>query len=62
MSKKKQYHEPGDRNAPCYCGSGVKYKKCHLLTDQGYVKNPEGLLERVASYTTPAKIAVDNSQ
>jgi HEAT repeat protein len=24
---------PG-RNAPCWCGSGVKYKKCHLRTDE----------------------------
>jgi len=22
------------RNDPCYCGSGKKYKKCHLLQDQ----------------------------
>ena len=21
------------RNDPCYCGSGKKYKKCHMLTD-----------------------------
>jgi preprotein translocase subunit SecA len=25
---------PG-RNEPCHCGSGKKYKKCHLPTDQG---------------------------
>ncbi|MEX1367894.1 MAG: SEC-C metal-binding domain-containing protein [Nannocystaceae bacterium] len=23
---------PG-RNDPCWCGSGTKYKKCHLATD-----------------------------
>ena len=23
------------RNDPCYCGSGKKYKKCHLLQEQG---------------------------
>ena len=22
------------RNAPCWCGSGRKYKKCHLNADQ----------------------------
>ena len=22
------------RNAPCHCGSGIKYKKCHLLKQQ----------------------------
>ena len=26
--------EPG-RNEPCYCGSGKKYKKCHLAEDTG---------------------------
>lgn len=25
---------PG-RNAPCWCGSGLKYKKCHLAQDEG---------------------------
>lgn len=25
--------KPG-RNDPCYCGSGLKYKKCHLQADQ----------------------------
>lgn len=25
--------KPG-RNDPCYCGSGVKYKKCHMQADQ----------------------------
>lgn len=24
----------GDRNAPCWCGSGKKYKKCHLAYDE----------------------------
>jgi preprotein translocase subunit SecA len=24
---------PG-RNDPCYCGSGKKYKKCHLVADE----------------------------
>ena len=24
---------PG-RNAPCWCGSGIKYKKCHLASDR----------------------------
>jgi hypothetical protein len=23
-----------DRNAPCPCGSGVKYKKCHKAKDE----------------------------
>lgn len=24
------------RNEPCWCGSGLKYKKCCLLTEQEY--------------------------
>ena len=27
------FQEPG-RNEPCHCGSGEKYKKCHLVLDQ----------------------------
>jgi uncharacterized protein YecA (UPF0149 family) len=23
------------RNDPCHCGSGIKYKKCHLPKDEG---------------------------
>ena len=23
-----------NRNKPCWCGSGVKYKKCHLQADE----------------------------
>jgi methionyl aminopeptidase len=41
-----------NRNDPCYCGSGKKYKKCHMLIDAGkttttvrakprYAKNPQ---------------------
>ena len=26
-------HEIPGRNAPCWCGSGRKYKKCHLAED-----------------------------
>ena len=29
------------RNAPCWCGSGKKYKKCHLLIDQKEVSAHE---------------------
>ena len=29
------------RNAPCWCGSGKKYKKCHLLIDQKEVSARE---------------------
>lgn len=27
--------ERPERNAPCWCGSGTKYKKCHLAEDEG---------------------------
>ena len=27
------HHDLG-RNDPCYCGSGKKYKKCHLREDE----------------------------
>lgn len=34
-----------NRNKPCHCGSGQKYKKCHLLIEQhlesGQVKKLE---------------------
>lgn len=26
------------RNNPCYCGSKLKYKNCHLPQEQGFVK------------------------
>ncbi len=28
---------PG-KNDSCWCGSGIKYKKCHLLKDKLYFK------------------------
>lgn len=30
------------RNDPCPCGSGKKYKKCHLGRDEGASEGPEG--------------------
>ncbi|MBT7811288.1 MAG: hypothetical protein HN550_08205, partial [Deltaproteobacteria bacterium] len=29
------------RNAPCWCGSGKKYKKCHMEKGQKQVPLPE---------------------
>jgi methionyl aminopeptidase len=29
--------KPPGRNEPCWCGSGKKYKKCHLRADQGQI-------------------------
>jgi hypothetical protein len=28
---------PG-RNEACWCGSGVKYKRCHMVSDQSRVR------------------------
>jgi preprotein translocase subunit SecA len=28
------------RNDPCPCGSGKKYKKCHMLIDEGVEAGP----------------------
>ncbi len=35
-----------DRNAPCWCGSGKKYKKCHLGRDSQPKENPWAALEK----------------
>ena len=32
-----------ERNKPCHCGSGKKYKKCHILLDRGWKKNIDEL-------------------
>jgi hypothetical protein len=51
--------KPG-RNAPCWCGSGRKYKKCHLAADENAQKvdenpartddAPEALRRRISSF------------
>ena len=28
-----------DRNSPCWCGSGLKYKKCHYDFDEKLLKD-----------------------
>ena len=40
--------KPG-RNDPCYCGSGQKYKKCHMKEDQAAEKE-RSLVQRAANY------------
>lgn len=37
---------PG-RNEPCWCGSGKKYKKCHLRTDEAGETGPPGFEKNV---------------
>ncbi len=36
--KRSPAEKPG-RNALCWCGSGKKYKKCHLHEDEKKLKN-----------------------
>lgn len=41
--------KPG-RNDPCYCGSGLKYKKCHMKEDQEAEKE-RSHIQRAAGFT-----------
>ena len=46
------------RNDPCWCGSGKKYKSCHLAFDQK-IENYEIMGEEVPEHNmikTPAQI------
>lgn len=38
--------KPG-RNDPCYCGSGLKYKKCHMRADQALEQERREALQAV---------------
>lgn len=33
-NEEKNFMELPGRNEPCWCGSGKKYKKCHLYEDE----------------------------
>ncbi len=48
------------RNDPCWCGSGKKYKQCHMRSDQGLEPAPAGSADgaRAASKPQPAAAAV----
>jgi preprotein translocase subunit SecA len=52
------------RNDPCWCGSGKKYKQCHMRSDQGLEPAPAGNADgaraaaRAASKSQPASAAV----
>jgi hypothetical protein len=35
-----------DRNAPCWCGSGKKYKKCHMVADHEADRQPAAAAAR----------------
>lgn len=34
-----------DRNRPCHYGSNLKYKKCHLYLEQGFIKDDSGWIK-----------------
>jgi hypothetical protein len=40
---------PG-RNEPCWCGSGKKYKKCHLAADEKADEEHQSLAIRARDY------------
>ncbi len=48
-----------NRNSPCWCGSGLKYKKCHYDFDQriSYFRNQGHMVPDHDMIKTPAQIA-----
>lgn len=58
-----------DRNAPCWCGSGKKYKKCHLDFDEkikayelkGYEVPPREIIKTPADIEGMKKAAIVNN-
>ena len=58
-----------DRNAPCWCGSGKKYKKCHLEFDErlkefehkGFEVPPREIIKTPADIEGMKKAAVINN-
>lgn len=58
-----------DRNAPCWCGSGKKYKKCHLDFDEklkeyelkGYEVPPRNIIKTEADIEGMKRAAVINN-
>ena len=51
------------RNEPCWCNSGKKYKKCHLLSDQLGETSPPGMENSMVRKPTvsPGKVSPINS-
>lgn len=58
-----------DRNAPCWCGNGKKYKKCHLAFDEkikayelkGYEVPPREIIKTPADIEGMKKAAIVNN-
>ena len=52
------------RNEPCYCGSGKKYKRCHLALDESVHSAPPPTIEqkpKLSSEDDPAELAPGGS-
>ncbi|MCI0477831.1 MAG: SEC-C domain-containing protein, partial [Anaerolineales bacterium] len=60
MSSKPEY-QPG-RNDPCWCGSGKKYKNCHMREDDvaaSRVLMHNNLIERLDTYALQREFKSD---
>lgn len=42
-----------ERNAPCWCGSGQKYKKCHMDEDRLYLARQREKAEAAKKSCSP---------
>ena len=50
------------RNDPCHCGSGKKYKQCHLEKDEAKERAARAkAAEKAAKDTAPAEAAADQT-
>jgi len=48
---------PLGRNDPCHCGSGKKYKQCHLAADETKAREARKKAEDAAPVEAPAPAA-----
>jgi hypothetical protein len=48
---------PLGRNEPCHCGSGKKYKQCHLAADEAKAREARKKAEDTAPAESPAPAA-----
>jgi preprotein translocase subunit SecA len=52
-----QTKQPAGRNDPCPCGSGKKYKNCHLDADEKKAREARSKAAEAASAAAPAEPA-----
>lgn len=50
------------RNDPCHCGSGKKYKQCHLAADETKARDTRKKAEDAAPAETAAPAAADRPE